>query len=76
MFRGAHPSDHPPIRPSAAFVEFAMPEDPNVISSSRLARWLLLLVLVVGGVVLYFRSGTRLARFGSVEPATAVDTSR
>ncbi|HMA40006.1 MAG TPA: hypothetical protein VKP10_08010 [Gemmatimonadales bacterium] len=53
-----------------------MPEDPNVISSSRLARWLLLLVLVVAGVVLYFRSGTRLAPFGSVEPATAVDTSR
>lgn len=53
-----------------------MPEDPNVIPSSRVARWVLLLVLVVGGVVLYFRSGTRLARFGSVEPATAVDTSR
>jgi len=67
---------HPPIRPSAAFVEFAMPEDSNLIPSTRLARWLLLLVLVVAGVVLYFRSGTRLARFGSVEPATAVDTSR
>ena len=53
-----------------------MPEDSNLIPSTRLARWLLLLVLVVAGVVLYFRSGTRLARFGSVEPATAVDTSR
>jgi hypothetical protein len=57
-------------------LEFAMPEDPNVIPSSRLARWLLLLILALAGVALYFRTGTRLARFGSVEPATAVDTSR
>lgn len=52
-----------------------MPEDPNVIPSSRLARWLLLLVVVAVGVALYFRSGTGLARFGSVE-STPVDTSR
>ncbi len=53
-----------------------MPEDPNVIPSSRFARWLLLLVVVAIGLVLYFRSGTRLARFGSVESTPAVDTSR
>jgi hypothetical protein len=53
-----------------------MAEDPNIIPSSRLARWLLLLALVAAGVALYFRSGTRLAPFGSVEPTTAVDTSR
>ena len=38
-----------------------MPEEPNVIPSSRLARWLLLLLLIAGGVALYFRNGTRLA---------------
>lgn len=53
-----------------------MPEDPDIIPSSRLARWLVLLLVVAVGVGLYFRSGTRLARFGSVEPSTAADTSR
>jgi hypothetical protein len=53
-----------------------MPEDPNDIPPSRLARWLLFLVLVAVGVGLYFRSGTRLAPFGSVEPTTPADTSR
>lgn len=52
-----------------------MPEESNVIPSSRLARWLLLLILVAGGVVLYFRHGTRLPAFGSVE-ASAADTAR
>jgi hypothetical protein len=53
-----------------------MPEEPNVIPSSRLARWLLLLLLIAGGVALYFRNGTRLASFGSVEPSAPADTSR
>jgi hypothetical protein len=52
-----------------------MAEEPNVIPSTRLARWLLLLVLIAGAVALYFRDGTRLAPFGSVEPSGA-DTSR
>jgi hypothetical protein len=54
-----------------------MPEDPSVVPTSQSrALAILLLILVVTGVALYFRSGTRLPAFGSVEPTTAVDTSR
>ncbi len=53
-----------------------MPEDSNVISSIRLARWLMLAVLLVGGIVLYFRNGTHLPPFGSVEPSVETDTTR
>ena len=53
-----------------------MPDEPNVISSIRLARWLVLALLLVGGIVLYFRSGTRLPSFGSVEPTIETDTTR
>jgi hypothetical protein len=52
-----------------------MPEEPNVIPPSRLARWLLLLLLIAGGVALYFRNGTRLAPFGSAGPSTQADTA-
>jgi len=53
-----------------------MPDEPNLIPSTRLARWLLLLLLIAGGVVLYFRNGTRLAAFGSVEPSAQADSVR
>ena len=53
-----------------------MPDEPNVISSIRLARWLMLAVLLAGGIVLYFRNGTRLPPFGSVEPTVETDTTR
>lgn len=53
-----------------------MPEEPNVISTIRLARWLMLAVLLVGGIVLYFGNGTKLPSFGSVEPAVETDTTR
>ena len=53
-----------------------MPDEPNVISTIRLARWLMLAVLLVGGIVLYFRNGTELPPFGSVEPSVEIDTTR
>jgi len=52
-----------------------MAEEPNVIPTTRLARWLLLLLLILGGVALYFRNGTRLAPFGSVAPSAQADTT-
>ncbi|MGH7537423.1 MAG: hypothetical protein ACREMF_02205 [Gemmatimonadales bacterium] len=51
-----------------------MPEEPNAILPSRLARWIVLVLLVVTGVVLYFRDGVRLPPFGSVTPAAATDS--
>ena len=53
-----------------------MADEPNVISTIRIARWLTLAVLLVGGIVLYFRNGTRLPLFGSVEPTVETDTTR
>jgi hypothetical protein len=53
-----------------------MADEPNVNSTIRLARWLMLAVLLVGGIVLYFRSGTQLPPFGSVEPSAETDTTR
>jgi hypothetical protein len=52
-----------------------MADDPSSIPTSRFARWILLAVLVAGGVVLYFRDGTRVAVFGS-GPATTADSGR
>jgi hypothetical protein len=57
------------------YVVFAMADDPNSIPTARFARWILLGVLVAGGVVLYFRNGTRVAPFGSA-PATTADSGR
>jgi hypothetical protein len=53
-----------------------MADEPNVISTIRLARWLMLALLLVGGIVLYFRNGTKLPLFGSIEPSVETDTSR
>ena len=53
-----------------------MAEEPNVISTIRLARWLMLALLLVGGIVLYFRNGNKLPPFGSVEPSAETDTTR
>ena len=53
-----------------------MAEEPNVISTIRLARWLMLALLLVGGIVLYFRNGIQLPPFGSVEPSVETDTTR
>jgi hypothetical protein len=53
-----------------------MADEPNVISTIRLARWLMLALLLVGGIVLYFRNGTQLPTFGSVEPNGETDTTR
>jgi hypothetical protein len=52
-----------------------MPEEANVIAPSRFLRWALLALLIAGGVVLYFRYGTRLPTFGSA-PAAGADTTR
>jgi hypothetical protein len=53
-----------------------MADENNVISTIRLARWLMLALLLVGGLVLYFRNGTKLPPFGSVEPSVESDTTR
>jgi hypothetical protein len=53
-----------------------MAEENNVISTIRLARWLMLALLLVGGIVLYFGNGTKLPPFGSVEPSVETDTTR
>ena len=53
-----------------------MPEESNIISTIRLARWVMLAVLLVGGIILYFRTGTRLPPFGSAEPSVETDTTR
>jgi hypothetical protein len=53
-----------------------MPEENSVIPTIRLARWLALALLLAGGIVLYFRSGTKLPPFGSVEPTVETDTTR
>jgi len=53
-----------------------MADEPNVISTIHLARWLMLAVLLVGGIVLYFRNGTQLPPFGSGEPSVETDTTR
>jgi len=53
-----------------------MADESNIISTIRLARWLALAVLLVGGIVLYFRSGTTLPPFGSVEPSAETETTR
>jgi hypothetical protein len=53
-----------------------MADEPNVISTIRLARWLMLAMLLVGGIVLYFRNGTQLPPFGSVEPSIETDSTR
>ena len=53
-----------------------MPDESNVISASRFARWILVALLIAGGVFLYFRDGARLPTFGSVAPATAADSTR
>jgi hypothetical protein len=53
-----------------------MAEENGVIPTSRLARWLLLALLLGGGVALYFRDGLHLPAFGSVEPPAESDTAR
>jgi hypothetical protein len=50
-----------------------MTSEPNSVSPGRLARWLLLAALLTAGIVLYFRSGTRLPTFGAT---AASDTTR
>ena len=52
-----------------------MPGEPNVIATIRF-WWFLLVVLLVGGIGLYFRNGTELPPFGSVEPTVETDTTR
>jgi hypothetical protein len=49
--------------------------EPKILSSGRLARWLVLAALLTAGIVLYFRSGTRLATFDS-SPTPGADTAR
>ena len=51
-----------------------MPDEPNNISRGRLARWIVLAVLIAGGVVLYFRDGVRLRPFGAAAPVVATDS--
>jgi hypothetical protein len=51
-----------------------MPE-PNQVQPGRLARWLVLAVLLIAGIVLYFRSGTALPTFGS-SPVSGADSTR
>lgn len=53
-----------------------MSDENSVIPTSRLIRWLMLVLLLCGGVVLYFRDGVRLPAFGSVEPTAESDTTR
>ena len=53
-----------------------MPDESNVIPPSRLARWLVLAILLIAGAVLYFRDGVRVPPFGSVAPPTAADSTR
>ena len=52
-----------------------MPDESNVILPGRLARWILLVLLIAGGVVLYFRDGVRLPPFGSAAPAATTDST-
>ena len=52
-----------------------MPDEANVIPPSRFLRWVLLALLLVGGIVLFFRHGTGLPAFGNASPAAA-DSSR
>ena len=57
-------------------LEYApMPDESNVIPVSRLARWILLAVVIAAGAVLYFRDGARLPPFGSVAPAATADST-
>jgi hypothetical protein len=60
-----------------------MPDEPNDIPAARFARWILLVLLVAAGVVLYLRDGTRLPSFGSAAtapppppPSAPADTTR
>ena len=50
-----------------------MPDEPNFIPRSRFLRWVLLAMLIAGGIVLYFRHGTQLPAFGTA-PASADST--
>ena len=52
-----------------------MATELNVVSPGRLARWLVLAVLLTAGIVLYFRSGVAVAIFGS-GPAASADSTR
>jgi len=54
-----------------------MSEETSVIPASRLARWLMLLALLAGGIVLYFRDGLHLPAFGATAPPSSdSDTTR
>jgi hypothetical protein len=53
-----------------------MPEENGVIPTSRLARWMMLALLLGGGIAFYFRDGLHLPAFGSVEPPAESDTAR
>jgi hypothetical protein len=51
-----------------------MPDEVNVIPPSRFLRWVLLAMLLAGGIVLFFRHGTQLPAFGSGSSAAADST--
>ena len=49
-----------------------MADESNLMPASRIVRWLTLAALIVLAIVLYFRDGLRLPRFGST---AAVDSA-
>lgn len=51
-----------------------MSDEANVIPPSRFLRWVLLAMLLVGGIVLFFRHGTQLPAFGTGSTAAADST--
>ena len=53
-----------------------MAEESHVIPPRRLVRWILLCLLIAGGVVLYFRDGAHVPTFGTVAPPPATDSTR
>ncbi len=46
-----------------------MADESNLMPASRIVRWLTLAALIVLAIVLYFRDGLRLPRFGSTAAA-------
>ncbi len=71
-----HPSVRPTVRPSDAELEYSsMADESNLMPASRIVRWLTLAVLILLAIVLYFRDGLRLPRFGSTAAADSAAAS-
>lgn len=70
----AHPTAHPPVRPSAQSLEYPqMSDESNLVPLARLVRWGTLGLLLAVAVALYFVHGRDLP---ALEPAPPAATAR